>query len=79
MKNKEIVLTGIILFVVSFELTAQCAMCKAVVESNMESGGSEGVGLNNGILYLMGFPYFAAIIFAIFYYLQNKKTKAQSN
>jgi hypothetical protein len=79
MKNKKIILSGILSLVISLQLRAQCAMCKAVVESNIDSGGSEGVGLNNGILYLMGFPYLAAMIFAIFYYLQNKKTKAQSN
>jgi hypothetical protein len=37
---------------------AQCAMCKATVESNIENGGKTvGKGLNNGILYLMSVPY----------------------
>lgn len=37
---------------------AQCAMCKASVESNIENGGKTvGKGLNSGILYLMSVPY----------------------
>jgi hypothetical protein len=36
---------------------AQCAMCKTSVESDLNSGGSIGKGLNTGILYLMAIPY----------------------
>ena len=36
---------------------AQCAMCKSVVESNLENGDTIGSGLNDGILYLMAMPY----------------------
>ena len=38
---------------------AQCAMCKAVVEANLEAGGTKGAGLNDGILFLMSMPYLA--------------------
>jgi hypothetical protein len=34
---------------------AQCAMCRAVLES--EDGGQAAKGINNGIVYLMIFPY----------------------
>lgn len=34
---------------------AQCAMCRAVVES--EQGGKTAEGLNNGIVYLMAISY----------------------
>ena len=56
-------------------LHAQCAMCKAVVEANLESGSTKGAGLNDGILYLMAMPYVGILFFAIVYYLQSKKTK----
>ncbi len=36
---------------------AQCAMCKAIVETSQQAGSPVAVGLNNGILYLMVFPY----------------------
>ncbi|MEE2931435.1 MAG: hypothetical protein VX370_02800 [Bacteroidota bacterium] len=50
-------------------------MCKAVVESNLESGNNIGSGLNDGILYLMSVPYLAILFFSIFWYFQNKKIK----
>ena len=62
------------LMVLSFQakLSAQCAMCKAVVEANLKEGGSAGAGLNEGILYLMAMPYIAVLLFGIFYYLQKR-------
>jgi len=39
----------------SLNLEAQCAMCRAVLES--EVGQSTAKGINNGILYLMVIPY----------------------
>lgn len=36
---------------------AQCAMCKATVESNVNAEKTVGRGLNDGILYLMTIPY----------------------
>ena len=53
----------------------QCAMCKAVVEANLESGDTKGAGLNDGILFLMSMPYIAVLLFGVFYYLQKKKAK----
>ena len=51
----------------------QCAMCKAVVEADLGAGGSKGVGLNDGILYLMTIPYLSIFCFGIFYILQKRK------
>lgn len=36
-------------------LGAQCAMCKATNGSALDGGG--GLGINEGIVYLMGVPY----------------------
>jgi len=36
---------------------AQCAMCKAAVQSSMDQPNSVAKGLNKGILYLMAVPY----------------------
>mgnify|MGYP001499370760 FL=1 len=54
---------------------AQCAMCKAVVEANLEAGDTKGAGLNDGILFLMSMPYIAVFLFGVFYYLQKRKLK----
>ena len=52
---------------------SQCAMCKAVVETDLEAGGTKGAGLNDGILYLMSMPYIAILVFGVFYILQKRK------
>ena len=55
---------------------AQCAMCKAVVEANLESGGSIGAGLNDGILYLMAMPYISILIVGLIWYNLKKEPKS---
>lgn len=39
------------------EALAQCPMCRAAAESNLANGGTEGKGLNTGILYMLSLPY----------------------
>ena len=74
MKNNIILFIIIVVLFITMDVNGQCAMCKAVVETNLESGDTKGLGLNNGILYLMAIPYIAALVFAILYYIQNKKS-----
>tara|TARA_B100000287_G_C20012889_1_gene535315 strand:+ start:16 stop:249 length:234 start_codon:yes stop_codon:yes gene_type:complete len=76
--RKVIILSSFFLFVFAFsiDIYAQCAMCKAVVETNLEGGMNKiGSGLNTGILYLMAVPYISVLLFGIFWYFQNKKMK----
>lgn len=62
----------IILFFLSQITSAQCAMCKAVVES----GDAEmAEGLNLGIMYLMAFPYIIVGVAAFLLYKNWKKIK----
>ncbi len=51
---------------------AQCAMCKAVIENGNEPMAE---GVNNGITYLMVFPYLLVgfLIYAIYRYRQVQK------
>ena len=72
---KRILSFCVVFFVFVNGIFAQGAMCKAVVEANLESGGSAGAGLNNGILYLMAMPYISILLFCLFWFFQNKKTK----
>ena len=72
MKSK-LLFSFLIALVFQTKLSAQCAMCKAVVEANLKEGGSVGAGLNEGILYLMAMPYIAVLLFGIFYLLQKRK------
>ena len=73
-KIKFFVLLSLMTFFNSLSY-GQCAMCKAVVEANLEEGDTKGAGLNDGILFLMSMPYIAVFLFGVFYYLQKKKTK----
>lgn len=71
---KQLVLLFSLLFinVVAF---SQCAMCKAVVETDLANGGTVAKGINNGILYLMAFPYLLLMVVGYFFYKQYKKKK----
>ncbi|WP_456421319.1 hypothetical protein [Lutibacter sp.] len=60
----------IIFIIFTSSVDAQCAMCKAVVESG---NASEAEGLNTGILYLMIFPYL--LVGTIFYFIIKRRRK----
>ena len=53
---------------------AQCAMCRAALESEADNSQAEGV--NNGIVYLMVFPYLLVGGLAYAIYRSRKKDKA---
>ena len=55
------------------ESFSQCAMCKAVAESNPVGKESFFAGLNSGILYLMVVPYILLSIAFFYNYLNRKK------
>ena len=59
------------------DLDAQCSMCKAVVESNANSGGNAGSGINDGIVYLMGIPYLLIATAGYFIYKNLRKRDQQ--
>jgi len=44
-----------LLLIFSLSVNAQCAMCRAVLET--EDGQGVAAGINNGIVYLMVIPY----------------------
>jgi hypothetical protein len=54
--------TLFLLVLASSDALAQCAMCRANVETNNGNGGNIGKGLNSGILYLMAVPYILLIL-----------------
>ena len=73
MKSRIIFL---ILALISFLNTnAQCAMCRAALES--EEGGRQAEAINDGIVYLMIIPYVlvAVAAYAIYNIRSNKKDK----
>ena len=72
MKYKIYILL-ILIFLTSIPAEAQCAMCRAVLES--DESGQAAKGINNGIMYLMIFPYLliASVGYAV--YRIRKKAK----
>ncbi len=62
----------ILMLMLSQYIPAQCAMCKAVVESG---DAKMAEGLNTGIIYLMAFPYILVGLGAYFLYRNWKKNK----
>jgi len=72
MKRSVLFSLFIILLLAVFpaEVNAQCAMCKAVVESTSKGAGmlggatDVGEGLNKGIIFLMVIPY--VLLFLLF-------------
>ena len=53
--KKTILLTLALFLFGSVDVEAQCAMCRAVLES--DEGQQTAKGINNGIVYLMAIPY----------------------
>lgn len=56
---------------------SQCAMCKAVVESEAQNGGMGSSGINTGILYLMIFPYILFTVIGYIVYRHYKKNVSE--
>lgn len=69
MYKKKLILFLVVIFIGKNSFS-QCAMCKAVVE-----GGdiSMAEGVNNGITYLMVFPYL--LVGLLFYFIYRHRTK----
>ena len=74
MKAKSLFIV-LILMVLPFgvELLAQCPMCRMAAESNLDNGGTEGRGLNTGILYLFSMPYLIAGILGFIWWRNRVK------
>ena len=71
MKKKYSILL-VLVFLAALPLDAQCAMCRAVLES--EENLSQAKGVNNGIVYLMAIPYILVALTAFYIYkVYNKK------
>ncbi len=71
MNYKYVIFLLVALLLVPQLTEAQCAMCRAVLES--EGNVSSAEGINNGIVYLMAIPY---ILIAGLFFFIYKKMKA---
>lgn len=72
-------LVSLVSFVIYAPAQAQCAMCRATVESSASTPKGMGKGINSGILYLMAIPYLMAVAIGYFWYKHSRKETAKLN
>jgi len=60
-------------FFLTLSAKAQCAMCRAVLESGEEQSAAEGI--NDGIMFLMAVPYILVATMGYFIYRKYSKPK----
>jgi len=63
----------LVLLLICTSVEAQCAMCRAVLES--EEGQNTAKGINDGIIYLMAIPYILIGGIGVIIYLKFFRTK----
>jgi hypothetical protein len=71
----RIFITAIFILFLSVDVEAQCAMCRAVLET--EQGQSTAEGINDGIVYLMIFPYLLMAGVAYFIWKSRRKKRVE--
>jgi hypothetical protein len=73
--KKPVVFILFLMLLFSYSAEAQCAMCRAVIES--EENGEMAKGINNGIIYLMVFPYLLVGGIGYIIYRSRRKKRAE--
>lgn len=74
---KKALIVFLLFLLHSAESFAQCPMCKTAVESNLKNDqATAGLGLNDGILYLLAAPYLLMAGLFFFWYRNFKRKKA---
>lgn len=74
---KFVLIIFLVFFLIPGFAEAQCSMCRAVLES--EADQSTAKGINDGILYLMIFPYLLIGGVGYFIYRSRKNRKKISS
>ena len=75
MKRKVIFFLFSVLFFLKG--SAQCAMCRAVLESGEDQSAAEGI--NDGIMFLMAVPYVLVAVLGFYIYRTYGKSKKTEN
>ena len=78
MKYKKVISFSVLIFLLlvnNATTFAQCAMCKASAESDLNQGGSIAKELNTGILYLMTLPYLIIMLGGYFFFKKQIDAK----
>ena len=73
---KKTILTLTFMLAIVWDSASQCSMCRAVLETEADQGQAEAI--NDGIVYLMAFPYI--LVFGVLYFVYKtfqKKNKEE--
>lgn len=73
LKLRQIGLLLVMVALVILDANAQCPMCRLSAESNLANGGTEGQGLNAGILYMLAAPYLLVGTVAFLWWRHRRK------
>ena len=68
-----ILLVVVLISVCCIDMQAQCPMCRMSAESNLRDGGTEGAGLNKGILYMLSLPYLLVATLGFIWWKNRRK------
>lgn len=74
---RKTLILSVFVLLLSMQTNAQCAMCRAVLES--EESGVQAEAVNDGIVYLMAFPYILVAIIGFVIYRMKYPKKQISN
>ena len=74
--NQKIVYIFLCSLLFTLDVNAQCAMCRAALQT--EESGVPAEAVNNGIVYLMAFPYILLVLvgWGIYRIVNKKKNPA---
>ena len=72
---KKTLLTLILILTTLWDTASQCSMCRAVLESEADTGQAEAI--NDGIVYLMAFPYIlvGGVLYVVYRSFKKKKSQ----
>lgn len=80
MKFSKVLHIALLLFALllfSESVEAQCAMCRASAETSIDGQSTNLIGLNRGILYLLGMPYIIASVLIYVVWRTRKANQAK--
>jgi len=78
MRLKVILITPFLALMAGAESFAQCSMCRAVTNSNMQNDDFVGTGLNPAIIYLMILPYVLLSVIAFVFFRKQIMQRLRS-
>lgn len=75
MLKRAIFILSIFLVTLTFvpEVKAQCSMCTISAEQGTKNGNTQAMGINDGIIYLLAFPYLLIAGIGILWYRNYRK------